>query len=105
VRTEILLESQEDALTVPRQAVFEREGESVVYLRRGGDFESVPVKTGAAGRGRVVVTGDLEPGASIALADPTAPEPGEGDEEEAEESEAPPAQAPPAVRVIRGGRG
>jgi hypothetical protein len=53
----------------------------------------------------VVVTGELEPGASIALADPTAPEPGEGDEEEAEESEAPPAQAPPAVRVIRGGRG
>jgi HlyD family secretion protein len=104
VRTEILLESREDALTVPRQAVFEREEESVVYLRRGGEFEPVPVETGAAGRGRVVVTGDLEAGATIALADPTAPAPGEGEEEEPEEAEPPAAQAPP-VRMMRGGRG
>ena len=103
VRTEILLERQEDALTVPRQAVFERDGEPVVYRRAGGGFEPIPVGVGAAGRGRVVVTGDLEAGDAIALADPTAP--AESEDEEEEEAEPEPAtQAPPAAALGRGGR-
>ncbi len=104
VRSEILLERQEDALTVPRQAVFEREGESVVYRRAGGGFEPVPVAVGAAGRGRVVVTGDLDAGAAVALADPTAPAESEGEAEEEEDEPTPAAQAPPAAAFGRGGR-
>lgn len=103
VSSEILLERQEDALTVPRQAVFDREGESVVYRREGRAFEPVPVTVGAAGRGRVVVTGDLEAGDAIALADPTAPSESESEAEEEDEPE-PAAQAPPAAALGPGGR-
>lgn len=102
VSSEILLERQEDALTVPRQAVFERDGESIVYRREGRGFEPVPVVVGTAGRGRVVVTGDLDAGDAIALADPTAPAEGEGEGEE--EGEPEPARAPPAAAFGSGGR-
>lgn len=72
VRAEILLESVPDALTVPRQAVFEQHGASVVYRRGGDGFEPVAVTTGSSGRGRIVVSGELADGDVIALRDPTA---------------------------------
>lgn len=102
VRSEILLERQEDVLTVPRQAVFQRDGGSIVFRRRGGDFEPVPVETGAAGRGRVVVRGDLGEGDTIALVDPTAPLVEEA-EDDAEAPTAPAAQAPARAGRMRGG--
>jgi HlyD family secretion protein len=61
------------ALAVPRQAVFERDGRSVVFRRRGRGFEPVAVALGPAGRGRVVVRSGLAPGDEIALADPGGP--------------------------------
>lgn len=76
----IELDRVEDALVVPRQAVFAEGGERIVFRRRGDGFEPVPVEIGAAGLGRVVVTGGLEDGDEIALADPRRderPEPAE----------------------------
>jgi multidrug efflux pump subunit AcrA (membrane-fusion protein) len=75
VQAELLLAAVEDALVVPRQAVFEVEGESVVYRRRDGGYEAVPVTLGPSGPGRVVVESGLEEGDVIALADPAAPLP------------------------------
>ena len=71
VRATLLLD-QEDALVVPRQAVFEVEGASVVYRQvEGGGFEAVEVELGAGTPGRVVVEKGLAAGDRIALRDPT----------------------------------
>lgn len=81
VRVEILLESIDDALTVPRQAIFDRDERQVVYRRDGEEFEEVPVTLRASGRGRIAVEGELRVGDRVALADPAAPA-GERQEEE-----------------------
>jgi multidrug resistance efflux pump len=64
-----LMLDQQDALAVPRQAVFEKDGRQVVYL--GGGFEETPVKLGASSPGLVVVESGLREGDRIALRDPT----------------------------------
>jgi HlyD family secretion protein len=72
VRAEILVEEREEALVVPRQAVFEGEGGApVVYRRQGrGGFTAVPVILGPMTPARVVVTAGLTSGDRIALRDP-----------------------------------
>lgn len=71
VRAEITLEEIEDALTVPRSAVFDRDGAKVVYRRESARFEPVEVTLGSGALGRVVVLEGLEPGDEVALRDPT----------------------------------
>jgi len=74
-----------DALTVPRQAVVERDGKKLIY-RKGawGRFEPVEVTLGTAALGRVVVEQGLVDGDVFALLDPTrstsrpTPTPGRG---------------------------
>lgn len=61
-----------DAVTVPRQAVLERDGRKLVYRRASwGRFEAVEVTLGPAALGRVVVDKGLADGDVVALADPT----------------------------------
>jgi HlyD family secretion protein len=73
VRSTLFLGKREAALAVPRQAIFEREGESVVYIDRQGRFEPQPVEVGPAALGRVVVESGLDEGDRVALSDPTRP--------------------------------
>ena len=73
VQAVLVLDEQQDVLSIPRQAVFFKEGASIVYVRKMGAFEAVEVKTGAAGLGLVVVEEGLEEGDLIALRDPTRP--------------------------------
>jgi HlyD family secretion protein len=73
VTARLTLDRLDAALAVPREAVFERDGRSVVYRRRARGFEPVPVVLGPAGRGRVVVRAGLAPGDEVALADPSRP--------------------------------
>jgi multidrug efflux pump subunit AcrA (membrane-fusion protein) len=70
VRGALVLDRQ-DALVVPRQAVFERAGASIVYRRGAHELTAVAVELGAATAGRVVVTRGLAAGDVIALRDPT----------------------------------
>lgn len=98
VRAELLLEDLEDALVVPRQAVFERDGRPVVYRRRGDGFEAAAVTLGTATPGEVVVTAGLQAGDVVALADPTAADAVTGAEEGAETSDGPPALPVPGNR-------
>jgi len=70
VRGTLLLDS-EQALVVPRQAVFEREGGSFVYRRELQGYTPVPVGLGAATAGLVIVKSGLAPGDVIAERDPT----------------------------------
>ena len=62
MRATLLLEQIDDALLVPRQAVFDREGSSVVYRKNGEGFEPVKVKLGPSTMGRVVVESGIKPG-------------------------------------------
>lgn len=73
LRASIVLESLADVLTVPRQALFERDGGHFVYRRRRGGFEEAPVELGAAAGGMVTVTQGLAEGDAVALRDPGAP--------------------------------
>lgn len=62
---------REDTLVVPRVAVFEDHGKTVVYRWTGDRFDAVPVKLGASSPGRVVIAEGLSEGDRIALRDPT----------------------------------
>jgi HlyD family secretion protein len=97
VQAALLLDQSRSALLVPRQAVFDREGRTVVYRRGRAGFAPVEVKLGASTLGRVVVQSGIAAGDVLALRDPTRP---------AGEPEIKPSQAPaaPASRPApRGG--
>jgi hypothetical protein len=68
----VIIEGREipDALHVPRQAVFERNGKNHVFLKLGDRFEQREVTIAQKTESRLVVEG-LEEGAEIALVDPT----------------------------------
>lgn len=77
VRAVLALDARPDAISIPRNAVFEKDGKKIVYRRSGSGFTAVPVELGPAAVGRVVVEKGLEPGDEIALRDPEAAAPGE----------------------------
>jgi len=56
---------------VPRQAVFRRDNDNIVFRRSGGRFEPVKVKIGAGTVGRLVIASGVRPGDQLALRDPT----------------------------------
>jgi multidrug efflux pump subunit AcrA (membrane-fusion protein) len=60
-----------DALHVPRQAVFEKNGKNYVFLQIGDRFDRRDVKVVNRTEGRAVVTG-INEGDAIALVDPDA---------------------------------
>jgi HlyD family secretion protein len=72
VRATLVLDARPDALSIPRNAVFEKDGKKIVYRRAGGAFTPVDVTLGPAAVGRVVVETGLADGDEIALRDPTA---------------------------------
>jgi hypothetical protein len=61
----------DDALHVPRQAVFEKNGKNHVFVRAGDDFAQREVKVVQRTEGRVALEG-IDEGTEIALIDPTA---------------------------------
>jgi HlyD family secretion protein len=60
-----------NVLYLPSQAVFERSGQPVVYVKSGSDFQAHPVQVKVRTESRVVVEG-LAAGTEVALVDPTA---------------------------------
>jgi HlyD family secretion protein len=71
VRATLTLAERKSALVVPRQAVFQRDGRTVVYReKRWGGFEPRDVRLGATALGRVVVEAGLGEDDVVALADP-----------------------------------
>jgi hypothetical protein len=59
-----------EGLVVPRQCVFELDGEIVAYRQREDSFEAVKIKLGAGTPGRVLVEEGLAPGDVIATKNP-----------------------------------
>ena len=68
-RVTILGSSLPGVLSVPREAIFEEGGKSIVYMKKGGSFERQEVKVRAFTEGRAVVEG-LSLGAQVALVNP-----------------------------------
>ena len=71
VRAVLDLESRAGAFSIPRQAIFEKQGKKLVYRKNGSKFEPVTIEIGSSSAGRVVVTKGLKQGDEIALRDPT----------------------------------
>jgi multidrug efflux pump subunit AcrA (membrane-fusion protein) len=69
IRSTLKLESVE-ALVVPRQCIFDVDGELVAYKKVGSGFEVVKVKLGPGTPGRVVVEEGLASGDVVATQDP-----------------------------------
>jgi len=63
-----------DAIQIPTQAVFQKNGRPVAFVLRGSKFEPRPIQVGHRGDGMVVVTAGLTPGERVATVDPTAKE-------------------------------
>jgi RND family efflux transporter MFP subunit len=70
VVAKLTLDEVEDALVVPRQAVFEENGGSFVYRLAGGRFEKAAVGIGPPSLGRIVIESGLSEGDVVAARDP-----------------------------------
>ena len=70
VRAALVLD-QEDAIVVPRQAVFEKDSKPIVYKRTPTGFMTQAVELGVSSAGRVVIKSGIVEGDEIALRDPT----------------------------------
>ncbi len=70
VRAEIEVERLDDVLSVPREAVFERDDGPCVMRWTGGAWRPVPVQPGSTNDTHVVISGDVAPGDRVALVDP-----------------------------------
>jgi HlyD family secretion protein len=71
VRAVLEVEDRQGAFSIPRQAIFEKQGKKLVYCKRNGKFVPVAIEIGTSSAGRVVVTKGLKNGDEIALRDPT----------------------------------
>jgi RND family efflux transporter MFP subunit len=72
VRAVLALDARADAISVPRNAIFEKDGKKIVYKRAGSEFVPAEVTVGPAAVGRVVVERGIAVGDEIALRDPLA---------------------------------
>ncbi len=68
---QIIIEKIPNAINVPMQAVFEREGKMVVYVKNGNVFEPRQIKPFKRSESVMVIAEGLKPGDIVALADPT----------------------------------
>lgn len=67
---DIVVQRLPDAISIPSQALFTRQGRPVVFVQQGGQFRPVSVRVLARNPDAVAVSGVAE-GARVALADPT----------------------------------
>ena len=70
---EITVEKLPNVVHVPTQAVFQKDGQNIVYvLQTNGRFEPRKVQLAKRSESMMVLTSGVEPGETVALADPTA---------------------------------
>jgi len=74
VRAVLDVEDRKNVFSIPRQALFEKEGKKFVYRKRGGRFDAVPVVIATSSPGRVVIARGIVAGDVLAMRDPTASE-------------------------------
>jgi len=69
---EIIVEKIPNAIHIPTQAVFEKDGKPVVYVRAGERFEERAVKLAKRSESTMVISEGLKPGEEVALSNPMA---------------------------------
>ncbi len=69
---EIVVEKIPNAINIPAQAVYEKEGKNVVFVQSGKGFEERAVKLLRQSESTMVISEGLKAGEVIALSDPTA---------------------------------
>ncbi|MHA2610709.1 MAG: efflux RND transporter periplasmic adaptor subunit [bacterium JZ-2024 1] len=70
-RTDIILGEIPDAVWIPLEALFDKEGNPVVYLKSGGKFRIVQVSTGERTSTEIQILSGLRGGETVFLTDPT----------------------------------
>jgi HlyD family secretion protein len=68
---EVIIEKIPNAIYIPAQAVFEREGRPVVYVKTADRFEPRLVRLAKRSESTMVISEGLKAGEEVALADPT----------------------------------
>ncbi len=71
---EIVMATLADTVYVPLEAVFEKDGKTVVYRVSGSSARALEVTTGTKNSNNVVVSAGLQGGEKVALRDPTVKE-------------------------------
>ena len=67
----ILIEKVSNAIHIPMQAVFEKEGKPTVFVKKGNRFEPRVISPSKRSESTLVIAAGLKPGEVVALADPT----------------------------------
>jgi hypothetical protein len=68
---EIILEKIPNAISIPNQAVFEKDGKQFVYVRKQNEWEERVIKPLKRSESVMVVASGLQPDEVIAMSDPT----------------------------------
>ena len=69
---EIIVDKVQNVVNVPIQAVFEKDGKPVVYLKVGNRFESREIKPLKRSENVMIISSGVKPGDTIAMANPDA---------------------------------
>jgi HlyD family secretion protein len=69
---EIIVEKIPNAIHIPAQAVFDKNGTPIVYIQKARRFEERPIQIAKRSESTMVIAGGLQPGDVVALADPNA---------------------------------
>lgn len=69
---EIIVDEVKDAVTIPMQAVFERDGKPIAYVQTAAGFEPRVLTPGRRTESTMVVSEGIKPGDVVALSDPFA---------------------------------
>ena len=69
---EIIVDKISDALSLPMQAIFEKDGKPVVYVKKGSEYEARVIKPLKRSESTMVISSGVTDGEVVALADPTA---------------------------------
>jgi hypothetical protein len=69
---EIIVEKIPNAVNIPVQAIFEREGKQIVYVKNGTKWDERVVKPSRRTESTMVIASGLKANETIAMADPNA---------------------------------
>jgi multidrug efflux pump subunit AcrA (membrane-fusion protein) len=69
---EIILEKFPNAINIPAQAVFEKDGKQIVYVRKANAWEERVIQPVKRSESVIVLASGVAPGETIAMADPYA---------------------------------
>jgi HlyD family secretion protein len=67
----VAVEKVPNALTMPAQALFQKSGQNVAYVWRGGQFEERIIEIGRRSGDKILVAKGVNAGEQVALRDPT----------------------------------